>query len=116
MDLGQIPERESAGIVDRTFETSEEFFPRVVGHGLFAGDDLHERRFPSAVPSNDGDSVVVVDDERSVPHENVSSGQFVTLYFDVQVSHGADNNPRRGFCKAETEKARKTASLETHPD
>jgi len=96
--LREVAERKSAGIVNGAFETSEEFLSRVVGHGLFSGDDLHERRFARAVPSNDGDSVVVVDDERSVPYENVSSGQFVTLYFDVQVSHGADNNPRRGFC------------------
>ncbi|MFB0965436.1 MAG: hypothetical protein QMC36_07285 [Patescibacteria group bacterium] len=98
MDLREVSERESAGIVDRTFETSEKTLSGIVGHGFFAGDDLHERGFPRAVPSNDGDSVVVVDDERSVPHENFSSGQFVALYFDVQVTHGADNIPRREIC------------------
>ena len=81
--LREVSERESPGIVYGTFVTAHEFFAVFVGHRPFAGNHLHERGFSSAVASNHGDPVVVVDYERSVAHENFSSGQFVALDFDV---------------------------------
>ncbi len=98
VDLRQIPEREASGVIDRAFEAPHELFALFVGQGPLSGNDLHEGRFSRSVASYDGDSVVVINDERNVPHENFSSGKLVTLYFDVQMPHGGDNIPSGDFC------------------
>ncbi len=96
--LRQIAEGKPAGIVDRSVETPHELFALFVGQGPLSGNYLHEGGFSSAVSSNDRDSVVVVDNERSIAHEHLSSGKLVALYFDVQMPHGGDDISDSGFC------------------